>query len=66
MAALDVRPPLPQLKHAERALVLQVRALFEVAAKVEPSVIFIDEIDSLWSARSEGDPANIGRGSQWG
>lgn len=42
----------------------QVRALFAVAAHVAPSVIFIDEVDSLLSARkSDGEQtANAGLG----
>ena len=40
---------------------VQVRALFALAGLLSPSVIFIDEIDSLISARkSEGaDPAHV-------
>eukprot|EP00117_Sycon_ciliatum_P037581 scpid55502/ scgid4833/ Spastin len=32
-----------------------VRALFAVAQEVQPSIIFIDEIDSILSSRTEGD-----------
>lgn len=39
---------------------LQVRALFAVAAHVAPAVIFIDEVDSLLSARkADGEPARV-------
>ena len=35
-----------------------VRALFTVAECLQPAVIFIDEIDSILSARkAEGEPA---------
>ena len=33
----------------------QVRALFAVAAEMQPSVIFIDEIDSILSERAAGE-----------
>lgn len=32
-----------------------VRALFAVAAKLEPSIVFIDEVDSVLGARSENE-----------
>ena len=33
----------------------RVRALFAVAASRQPTVVFIDEIDSVLSARSDGE-----------
>ncbi|PAV92134.1 hypothetical protein WR25_26404 [Diploscapter pachys] len=37
-----------------------VRALFQIAKNAQPSIIFIDEIDSLLSARKEGDTVSRG------
>ena len=34
-----------------------VRALFAVAAVVQPAIIFVDEVDSLLSTRKESDDA---------
>ena len=34
---------------------MQVRALFAIAAERQPSIIFMDEIDSLLSARSANE-----------
>ena len=34
---------------------LQVRMLFKVAAEMQPTIIFIDEIDSILSERSAGE-----------
>ena len=44
----------------------QVRALFAVAAHVAPSVIFIDEVDSLLSARKADGKWEAARGKTWG
>jgi ATP-dependent 26S proteasome regulatory subunit len=44
-----------------------VRALFTVAGALQPSVIFIDEIDSVLSARkSDGAACPLGFRSCWG
>ena len=34
-----------------------VRAVFAVAAAVQPTIIFVDEVDSLLSTRKETDDA---------
>lgn len=42
-----------------------VRALFAVAAAKQPSVVFIDEVDSLLSQRSESEHESSRRMKVW-
>ena len=39
----------------------QVRALFSVARHIQPSIIFIDEIDALLSERRSGEHEGVRR-----